>query len=141
MSAVLASSSASGSSYFGSLGFLDSQAEFDSTFPQPVPLLVSVSTTTGLSVDSLSLVAALNLFLDRCKFQIFLPIFRSDYVGTTNRDDAASLHATVQALKRHAMTSRNPVSGHWINLTSLMSYMQLTPNLPLFFPTKCRSGA
>jgi hypothetical protein len=133
MSAVLASSSASGSSYFGSLGFLDSQAEFDSTFPQPVPLLVSVSTTTGLSIDSLSLLAALNLFLDHCKFQIFLPIFRSDYVGTANHNDAASLHVTVQALKRHAMTSRNPVSGHWINLTPdelYAAYAELTPLLP-----------
>jgi hypothetical protein len=79
------------------------------------------------------LLAALNLFLDRCKFQIFLPIFRSNYVGTANLDDAASLHATVQALKRHAMTSRNPVSGHWINLTLdelYAAYAELTPLLP-----------
>jgi hypothetical protein len=99
MNAIPTSSSNSGSSYFGSLGLLDSQEEFDFTFPQPIPLLVTVSLTTGILVDSLSLLASINILLDQCKFCVFLSIFHSDYVCTANRDDDASLHATVQALK------------------------------------------
>jgi hypothetical protein len=49
------SKSASRPSYFGSLDFLDSQSVFDSTFPNPVPLLVTISSTAGVSIDSTSL--------------------------------------------------------------------------------------
>jgi hypothetical protein len=76
---------------------------------------------------------ALNKFLDLCKFHLFVPIYRSDYVGTFDRDDAASLHATIQSLKKHAMSSRNPVSGHWVNLTPdelFAAYQEITPLLP-----------
>jgi hypothetical protein len=55
MTAILASTVASGSSYYGSLDFLISQSVFDSTFPHPVPLRVIPSTTVSRSVDSLSL--------------------------------------------------------------------------------------
>jgi hypothetical protein len=133
MTAVLVTAGTSGSSYYGSLDFLDSQASFDLTFHRPAPLLVTVSPTVGLLIDSISPPASLNTFLDQCKFRVFIPIFRSDYVGTADRDDAASLHATVQALKKHAMTSRHPVSGHWINLTPdelYAAYAELTPLLP-----------
>jgi hypothetical protein len=85
------SKSASRPSYFGSLDFLDSQSVFDSAFPNPVPLLVTVSSTASVSIDSTSLLADINLFIDRCKFRVFVPIFRSDYVGTSDRDDAASM--------------------------------------------------
>jgi hypothetical protein len=132
MSAVLASSTASRSSYFGSLDFLDCQATFDSTFPKPVPLLVTIS-SNGVSLDSLSLSVSLNKFIDHCKFHLFVPIFRSDYVGTFIRDDAASLHATLQALKKPAMSYRHSTSGHWINLTPdelFAAYTDLTPLLP-----------
>ena len=57
----------------------------------------------------------------------------SDYVGTANRDDVASLHATVQSLKKYSMSSRNPTSGQWTNLTPdelFAEYANLTPLLP-----------
>ena len=133
MTAVLASTVASGSSYYGSLDFLDSQSVFDLTFPNPLPLRVIPSSTTSLSVDSLSLQQSLTAFIDQCKFQVFLPIFRSDYVGTADRNDAASLHATVQALKKLSMSYRNPANGHWLNLTPdelYAEYSALTPLLP-----------
>ena len=74
MTAVLASSNDYSSSYFGSLAFLDSQSEFDRTFPNPIPLIVTPSASNGsvpLSIDS----ASVSTFIDQCKFQMFLPIF------------------------------------------------------------------
>ena len=132
MTAVLASSNTSGSSYFGSLEFLDSQLAFDATFPNPVPLVVAVS-PSGVSIDSTFLRISLNQFIDCCKFHLFIPLFRSDYVGSSNRDDTASLHATIQALKKPAMSYRNPTSGHWVNMSPdelFAAYADLTPLLP-----------
>jgi hypothetical protein len=61
-------------------------------------------------------------------------IYHSNYVDTANRDDAASsLRATVQTLKKFAMSFRNPTSGRWTNLTSdelFDLYSNLTPLLP-----------
>ena len=54
MIAVLASTNDSSSSYFGSLAFLDSQSEFDRMFPNPIPLIVTPSTSkrsVPLSID------------------------------------------------------------------------------------------
>jgi hypothetical protein len=99
MHAVLASAGSSCSSYFGSLDFLDSQSAFNTIFPHPVPLLF-LNSSTGVTIDSISLSVILDKFLDRCKFHLFVPIFRFDYVGTFARDDAASLQATISALKR-----------------------------------------
>ncbi len=133
MAAVLASSNASGSSYLGSLDFLDIQSAFDITFPHPTPLVLTISTNSGLSVDYVSIPLAVTAFVDLCKFQLFVPLFRTDYVGIANRDDAASLHATVQAIKKLHMTSRHPQSSHWVNLTPdelHEAYSDLTPLLP-----------
>ena len=132
MSAVLTSTRSSGSSFFGTLDFLDSQSAFDLVFPRPVPLSVTAS-PTGATVDSISLPISLEKFLDQCKFHLFIPIFRSDYVGTFARDDAASLQATVTALKKLAMSSRHPSSGAWINLHPdevFAAYSNLIPLLP-----------
>ncbi len=133
MSAVLASTTTSSSSYYGTLDFLDSQSEFEAVFPDPVPLLVTPTTAGAVLVDSTTLLTQLLAFIDRCKFQLFIPIFRCDYVGTADRDDASSLHATIQALKRPSMAYRHPSSGHWINLTPdelFAEYAELTPLLP-----------
>ena len=57
MTAVLASTNDSGSSYFGSLKFLDFPAEFDRTFPNPISLFVTLSPSelsVSLSIDSTS---------------------------------------------------------------------------------------
>ena len=84
MTAVLASTHDSSSSYFGPLAFLDSQSDFDRTFPNPIPLLVTPSASdcsVPLSIDSASVSTVIHAFIDQCKFQIFLPIFRSDYVA------------------------------------------------------------
>jgi hypothetical protein len=99
MKAVLASTITSSSSYFGPLDFLDSQLAFDTTFLHPVPLLVTLSSATSVSIDSVTALLAIHKFVDQCKFLLFLPIFGSEYVGTADRDDAGSLHATIQALK------------------------------------------
>ena len=88
MNAILASTVASGSSYYGSLDFLDSQIIFDLTFPNPIPLHAIPSATTGLLIDSLSLHQSITAFIDQCKFQVFLPLFWCDYVGTADRNDA-----------------------------------------------------
>ena len=115
MTAVLAFTHDSSSSYFGSLALLPwfsiqiwshvpgSHSPHCHTFrfQPPVPL----------SIVSASVSTVIHAFIDQCKFQVFLPIFRSDYVGTANRDDAASLHATVQSLKKYSMPFRNPTSG------------------------------
>jgi hypothetical protein len=63
-------------------------------------------------------------------------MFRSDYVGTLERNDSASLYATLQALKKPSMYYRHPTSGHWINLTPdelHAAYDDLTPLLPSTF--------
>lgn len=132
MTAVLNSTSTSGSSYFGPLDFLDFQASFDLTFPHPVPLSVTASPNAGALVDSLSLTVLIDKFIDRCKFHLFVPIYRSDYVGTFARDDAASLQATVAALKKLSMSSRSP-SGVWTNMHPdevFAAYSNLIPLLP-----------
>ena len=136
MTAVLASTNDPSSSYFGSLEFLDFQVEFDRTFPNPTPLFIAPAPSdlsVPLSIDSTSAPTVIHNFIDQCKFQVFLPIYRSDYVSTANRDDAASLHATVQTLKELSMSFRNPTSGHWTNLTPdelFYEYSNLTPLLP-----------
>ena len=132
MTAVLAASNTASSSFYGSLDFLDSQSSFDAVFPLPVPLLVTIS-SSGTSIDSTSLPTKLNRFLDTCKFRLFIPLFRFDYVGSSDRDDSAALHATIQALKKPAMTRRNPVSGAYINMSPdelYAAYADLTPLLP-----------
>jgi hypothetical protein len=129
MTAVLAANTSSGGfSYHGSLDFLDSQSIFDSTFPVPTPLIVTKS-----SVDAVSIRKAINLVIDQCKFRAFVPIFRSDYVGTADRNDSLSLHATVQTLKKFNMSTRNPSTGHWTNISPdevFAEYSALTPLLP-----------
>jgi hypothetical protein len=132
MAAALASGSAGGHSYYGSLNFLDSQAVFDLVFPHPIPTLI-VASSTSSSVDSNSVRDVITTFANQCKFQLFVPIFWTDYVGTADRNDSASLQATVHALKKLAMSSRHPTSGQWINLTPddlFAEYSVLTPLLP-----------
>jgi hypothetical protein len=135
MAAVLASAgfSTSGShSYYGTLDFLYTQSCFNSTFPHATPLLVSSATLGTSVVDSVAVDTTINAFVHQCKFQLFIPIFRTDYAGTADRNDAASLHATVQAINKLAISYRNPVSGHWVNLTPgdlFAKYSALTPLL------------
>ena len=119
--------------YHGPLDFLDSQTSFDSLFSPPAPVRLTVASTGVPTLDSISAARAITAFVDNCKFRIFIPIFRSDYVGTADRNDAASLHATVQALKKLSMSSRHPTSGSWINLSPdelFAEYNILTPLLP-----------
>ena len=136
MTAVLTSTNNSSSSYFGYLKFLDFQAEFDRTFLNSIPLFITPAPSklsVPLSIDSTSASTVIHNFIDQCKFQVFLPIYHSDYVGTTNCDDAASLHATAQTLEKFSMSFRNPTSGHWTNLTPdelFDEYAKLTPLLP-----------
>jgi hypothetical protein len=138
MTAVLTSTNDLRSSYFGSLEFLDFQVEFDSTFPNPTPLFITPAPSNfsvPLSIDSTSAPTVIHNFLiDQCKFQVFLPIYRSDYVGTANHDDAASLHATVQTLKKLSTSFRNPTSGHWTNLTPDKLYYEYSNLPPLLLP-------
>jgi hypothetical protein len=132
MTAALASGHPTGGhSFYGSLEFLDDQSMFDKVFPHPVPLLLS-SSSTGSSLNSASVCQAMTTFIDQCKFQLFVPLFRTDYVGTANRNDAASLRATIIALKKLRMSTRLN-SGQWINLTPddlFAAYSALTPLLP-----------
>ena len=107
MSDVLASSPSSSSSYFGSLDFLDSQSAFDCTFPHPILLLVTCA-TASVSIDLLSLLVTLNRFVDQCKFRLFVHILCCDYVGTNDRDNSASLYATLQALKKRLCPTATP---------------------------------
>jgi hypothetical protein len=136
MAAVLASAGSStsgGHAYYCTLNFLDTQSCFDSTFPHATPLLVSSATLGTTVIDSVAVAITINAFVDQCKFQLFLPIFCTGYIGTADRNDAASLHATVQAIKKLAISYRNPISGHWVNLTPddlFAEYSALTPLLP-----------
>ena len=137
MTAVLASTNESSSSYFGYLEFLDFQAEFDRTFPNPTPLFITPAPSdlsVPLSIDSTSAPTVIHNFIDQCKFQVFLPIYCSDYVGTANRDDTASLHATVQTLKKLSLSFRNPTSDHWTNLTPDELYDEYANLTPLLSP-------
>jgi hypothetical protein len=105
----------------------------DSTFPHATPLLVSSATLGPTVVDSVAVATTINAFIDQRKFQLFVPIFCTDYVGTADRNNAASLHATIQAIKKLAMSYRNPVSGHLVNLTPddvFAKFSALTPLLP-----------
>jgi hypothetical protein len=105
---------------------------FDLTFPQPISLLLS-SSCSNYPVNSLSVRSTINSFADQCKFHLFVPIFRTGYVGTADRNDSASLQATVQALKKLAMSSWHPTPGHWLNITPdnlFANYSDLTPLLP-----------
>jgi hypothetical protein len=73
MAAVLASSTGSllsGHSFYGSLDFLDDQLSFDLIFPNPTPLLLSVSHSGNPTVDTVSVSATIALLFDRCKFEL-----------------------------------------------------------------------
>jgi hypothetical protein len=100
MAAILASSngsSLSGHSYYGSLDFLGCQKSFNLICPHPTPLLLSVSHSGKPTVDTVTISANISTFTDRCKFELFIPLFRTNYVGTADRNDANSLHASIQA--------------------------------------------
>jgi hypothetical protein len=114
-------------SNFGSLNF---HIAFDFTFPHPVPLLVTAS-STGASVDSLSLLVTLKTFLDWCTFHLFVPLFCSDYVDTFAHDDVASLQATITALKKVSMIFKYKeevlASDHDIFQTPVHKLLTLPP--------------
>jgi hypothetical protein len=134
MSAALATAGGStdGHSYFGSLGFLDSQSAFAITFPRPTPLLLVHTSRNHMTINLLTVNTALHKFINQCKFYLFIPLFRADYVGTADCDGASSLSATIESLEKLAMSSRAAL-GHWSNLTPyelFAEYSALTPLLP-----------
>jgi hypothetical protein len=130
VTAALTATSSSRSSHFGLLNFLDYQPAFVSIFPNLAPLLLTAS-AAGVSIDSLSLPSSITKFLDRCKFSLFVPIFRSGYVGAFARDDAASLQATVSSIKKIAMSSRHPTSGAWVNMQPEEVFAACSDLIPL----------
>ena len=71
---------------------------------------------TGASISSLLLPAALAKCFDRCKFHLFIPIIRSDYMGTFARNNDASLQVRVSVLKKLSMSFHNPSSGAWVTM-------------------------
>ena len=85
MTAVFASTNNSGSSYFGSLTkFLNFQAEFYRTFPNPIPLFITPAPSelfVPLSIDSTSASTVIHAFINQCKFQVFLPIYTAPIVS------------------------------------------------------------
>jgi hypothetical protein len=136
MAAVLASitgSALSGHSFYGSLDFLDAQTSFDTVFPHPSPILLSLTTAGTPTIDTTTISSTINTFANRCKFELFIPLFRTDYVGTAGHDDTASLYATVQAIKKLSMSYRHPQTGSWVNWTPdelFAAYGTLIPLLP-----------
>ena len=64
-------------SYYGALDFLDNQQQFDFTFGMN-PLILSASPTSHQSSDVSTCV---RLYADKCMLDIFLEIYRKDYVG------------------------------------------------------------
>jgi hypothetical protein len=134
MQTVFDRSSNGGFTYYGPLDFLDHQLAFDNVFPDPVPFVVSHSTATPTSGNhTSSILATIRTFVDQAKFLVFVPIFRTDYVGTADRNDAAALSHTIKALKKLAMSSRNPTNGSWANISPdelFAEYSALTPMLP-----------
>jgi hypothetical protein len=132
MSAVLAADGSSEFTYRGSLDFLELQSCFDTVFPHPTPSQFGYSNSSSV-LDTNSIPTAISCFVDQCKFVVFVPIFRTDYVGTADRNDATSLQATVRAIKDLRMSSRDSTTGKWINITPDDLYHQyslLTPLLP-----------
>jgi hypothetical protein len=132
MTAILTASGTSIFTYRGSLDFLDSQTSFASIFPHPIPTLLGSSATSSVVVNTTSVVSRMNQFIDQCKFSAFLPIFRTDYVGTVDRNDATSLLATVKSIKELKMARRDPASGKWIHCTPDDLYAQYSLLTPLF---------
>jgi hypothetical protein len=123
MTAVLASSNNSSSSYSGSLKFLDFQAEFDHTFPNPIPLFVTPSfseLSASLSIDSIFASTVVHTFIDQSKFQVFLPTIYTALIMSillTTMTPPLFTPQYKQTLKKFSMSFRNPTSGHWTNLT------------------------
>jgi hypothetical protein len=78
MAAVLASptgSLLSGHSFYGSLDFLNDRLRFNLLFPNPTPVLLSLSHPRNPTVDSTTDAAPISQLVDRCKFEFFLPCF------------------------------------------------------------------
>ena len=84
--------------YLGSLSFLDDQATFDGTFPNPTPLEEDGSPSDRSSPTSVS--SRIKQFLDLCEFDLFASILRLDYVGTTSSTDPASIRQILERLRR-----------------------------------------
>jgi hypothetical protein len=131
MQAVLAIAGTGGFTYHGSLDFLDNQATFDAIFPNPMPVTLSSSVTSSCTIDSTSVIKVITSFVDQCKFLVFLPLLRTDYVGIADRNNAKALGQIVKAIKLLKMSSCNP-GGTWSNLTPdelFAEYSLLTPML------------
>ena len=126
MKSILQSQGGGGFSYRGSLEFLEDQAIFNEVFPNPIP-------TAANPADGDLILSTITTFVDRARFLAFVPIFRTDYVGTSDRNDAMSLSHIIKAIKRLAMATRNPTNGAWTNLSPdelFAEYSALTPMLP-----------
>jgi hypothetical protein len=127
-----------GHSYYGTHNVLDTQSCFDSTFLYATPLLVSSATLGCTIVDYVVVATTINAFAGRCKFQLFVPIFRTGYVGTASRNNAPSLHATIQAIKNLPYPTLTPPPA--IGSISTIYLLSTRPSLP-FFPTTFKNVA
>ena len=91
--------------FYGPLTFLDSQADFDSTFginPRLLP-------TNPSNIDSSHLQRNLRQFSDRCKLDIFLHLCMLDYVGSDSID--ISLNVQEVCRKISSLCQRYTVRG------------------------------
>lgn len=105
---------------------MDKQEIFNKVFPNPTPIAIT-------QADTATIATTIAAFVDCAKFSAFVPIFCKDYVGTPDRNDAMSLAHIVKALKKLAMSSRNPSNRAWTNLSPdklFAKYSSLTPMLP-----------
>jgi hypothetical protein len=100
----------------------------------PLTVLLSLITAGTPTINVTTISSAITTFApDPCKFELFIPPFRTDYVGTVDCDNATSLYATVQAIKKLSMNFRHPQTGSWVNWTPdklFSAYGTLIPLLP-----------
>lgn len=122
-------------SYYGSLGFVDSQRIFDTVFGTR-PTLLQVSKFNGAnSVSSTSsAVKKLHEYIEKCHFDVFVSICESDYVGVV--DPASEQRATQEICKKISLlkqeyNSRNNNKRITLHPAQLFEeYLLLVPSLP-----------
>jgi hypothetical protein len=83
-------------SYHGRLDFLDSQANFDEVYPNPVPIDTYDTDAPGVLVD-------MKAFASGCGLYAFLCTLREEYVGTVDNLSFEAIFGIGETLRAYSM--------------------------------------
>jgi len=109
--------------YAGDYRFLESQADFDSTFP----------TRTFEGAQAKTVKASIDRFIDECQYSAFTQLLRIDYIGSLDRVDICTIsNITARIQWLHMTTRDDKASGGITSADNLFhQFLKLANLLPL----------